>query len=357
MTTRNLLKHRLHAQGIATARFDTPADVVRWLVAMQAQDYYGALWAVGLRMRAASEAVIEQAIAERRIVRTWPMRGTLHFVAAEDARWMLELLTPRVIALNAARIERDFGLDAAMLTRCRRIVGKALAGGKALTRGALYAALDEGGVSCAEQRGIHVTGRLAQEGLICLGPRAGKQPTFVLLDEWLPAVPRKTREEALAELAHRYFRSRGPATAQDFAWWSNLTVKDAQAGIALAQSRLVRDVVDGSTYWLSPDATPSHKSSAIHLLPPFDEYLVAYKDRSAALDTSLGRQVIGINGLVNASIIRDGRVAGVWKRAVQKQSVMVLPNLFASLPRAQHQALARTTKQYGAFLGLPVTMP
>jgi len=351
-----LAQLRLSAQAIVDARFDAPADVVRWLVAMQAQDYYGALWAVGLRMRAAREAAVEQAIAERRIVRTWPMRGTLHFVAAEDTRWMLELLTPRVIALNAARIERDFGLDAAVLKRCRRVVEKALRG-KALTRSELYAALDAGRIASAEQRGIHVTGRLAQEGLICLGPRAGKQPTFVLLDEWLPAVPRKTREEALAELAQRYFRSRGPATAQDFAWWSGLTVKDAQAGIALAQSQLAQDVINGTTYWLSPSAATPRSTNAIHLLPPFDEYLVAYKDRSAALDPSLGRQVIGINGLVNASIIRDGHVAGVWKRTLQKQSVAVLPSLFSPLPRAHHQALARTAKQYGAFLGLPVTMP
>lgn len=351
-----LAQLRLSAQAITDARFDKPADVVRGLVAMQAQDYYGALWAVGLRMRAASEAAIEQAIAERRIVRTWPMRGTLHFVAAEDARWMLELLTPRVIALHAARFERHFGLDAALLKRCRRIVEKALAGGKTLTRGALYAALDAGGIGCTEQRGIHVTGRLAQEGLICLGPRAGKQPTFVLLDEWLPAVPRKSREEALAELARRYFHSHGPATAQDFAWWSGLTVKDVQAGIALAQSHLAQDVIDGTTYWLSPAATASPSNNAIHMLPPFDEYLVAYKDRGAALDPSLGRQVIGINGLVNASIVRDGRVVGVWKRALQKQSVAIAPNLFAPLPRVHHQALARTAEQYGAFLGLPVTM-
>lgn len=351
----HLTQHRLAAQAIADARFDTPADVVRWLVAMQAQDYYGALWAVGLRMRGASEAVVEQAIAERRIVRTWPMRGTLHFVAAEDVRWMLELLTPRVIALNAARIERDFGLDAALLKRCRRVVTKALAGGEVLTRSALYAALDAGGIASAGQRGLHVTGRLAQEGLICLGPRAGKQPTFVLLDEWLPTTPRKTREEALAELALRYFCSHGPATAQDFAWWSGLTVKDAQAGVALARSQLAHETIDGATYWSAPTVTASH-SSAIHLLPPFDEYLVGYKDRSAALDPALGRQVIGINGLVNASIVRDGRVAGVWKRTLQKTSVAIATELFLPLPKAHRPALARTAKRYGAFLGWPVDM-
>ena len=348
-----LTQLRLHAQAIADARFDTPADVVRGLVAMQAQDYLGALWAVGLRMRAVSEAAIEQAIAERRIVRTWPMRGTLHFVAAEDVRWLLALLTPRVIALNAARIERDFGLDAAMLKRCRRVVEKALAG-KALTRNALYAALDAGGIASAEQRGLHIIGRLAQDGLVCIGPRAGKQPTFVLLDEWLPPAPRRTREDALAELARRYFTSRGPATAQDFAWWSSLTVKDAQAGIALAQAQLAREVIDGTTYWLSPSATALRGTNAIYLLPPFDEYLVAYKDRSALYGSDVSRQVIGINGLVNASIVSKGRVVGLWKRRLQAAAVAIATQPFAALNRTESAAVATATRRYAAFLGLPV---
>lgn len=353
----DLARQRLRQQAITDPRFAAPADVVRWFGAMQAQDYLGALWAVGLRMQAATEAMVEAAIADRSIVRTWPMRGTLHFVAAEDVRWMQGLLTPRVIARDRARIERDFGLDAATLKCCRRIVGKALAAGTPMTRSALYAALDAGGIASAGQRGLHVTGRLAHEGLLCLGPRAGKQPTFVLLDAWLPATPHKAHDEALAELARRYFGSHGPATAQDFAWWSGLTVKDAQAGIALAQAHLASDSIDGATYWWSSDALQPAAANSVHLLPPFDEYLVAYKNRSAALDAAHGRQVIGINGLVNASIVVDGRVVGTWKRSVGKDAVMLTPTFLmpaglASIKRSGAAAVKREARRYGSFLGM-----
>ncbi len=343
---------RLRQQAIADPRFDTPADVVRWFGAMQAQDYQGALWAVGLRMRAATQATVERAIADRSIVRTWPMRGTLHLVAAEDVRWMQALLAPRVIDRDRARIERDFGLDAATLKRCRRIVGKALADGTPMTRSGLYAALDAGGIASAGQRGLHVTGRLAHEGLLCLGPRAERQPTFVLLDAWLPATPQKTRDEALAELARRYFGGHGPATAQDLAWWSGLTVKDAQAGIALAHAHLVREDNAGIAYWRSSDAMEPAAVGSVHLLPPFDEYLVGYKDRSAALDPAFGREVIGINGLVNASIVVDGRVVGTWKRSVGKDAVTIAPRLLAPTKRGGATAIKRAAARYGVFLGV-----
>lgn len=351
-----IVRLRLRQQAIADPRFTTPAAVVRWFGAMQAQDYRGALWAVGLRMRDATEALVEAAIAARSIVRTWPMRGTLHLVAAEDVRWMQGLLAPRVIARDNARIERDFGLDAATLRRCRRIVDKALADGMPMTRSALYAALDAGGIASAGQRGVHVTGRLAHEGVLCLGPRAGKQPTFVLLDAWVPATPQKTRDAALAELARRYFGSHGPASAQDFAWWSGLTVKDAQAGIALAHAHLARDTIDGATYWQSSDALQPVAANGVHLLPPFDEYLVGYKDRSAALDPAFGRQVIGINGLVNASIVVDGGVVGTWKRDVGKDAVTITPTcLMPRLPASKRgvtAAIKREARRYGAFLGM-----
>ena len=355
MTETNGVAHeRLQRQAITDPRFATPADVVRWFGAMQAQDYLGALWAVGLRMAGATQAIVEQAIADRDIVRTWPMRGTLHFVAAEDVRWMQGLLAPRVIARDRARIERDFGLDAATLKRCRRIVDKALADGTPMTRSALYAALDAGGIASAGQRGLHVTGRLAHEGVLCLGPRAGKQPTFVLLEAWLPATPHRTRDEALAELARRYFGSHGPATAHDFAWWSGLTVKDAQAGIALAQAHLVRDDSAGIASWRMDDTLQPAAADSVHLLPPFDEYLVGYKDRSAALDPAFGRQVIGINGLVNASIVVDGRVVGTWKRSVGNQAVTIAPVFLTPRPikRGGAPAIKREARRYGVFLGV-----
>ncbi|MBC7991596.1 MAG: AlkZ family DNA glycosylase [Luteimonas sp.] len=339
-------------QGIMEAAFAAPADVVSWLVAVQAQDYLGSLWAVGLRMQEASEASVEQAIAERRIVRTWPMRGTLHLVGAADVRWLQRLLAPRVLAANAARIKRDYGLDESVFKRCRKVVEKTLRDGEPITRNALYQVLDAANIATANQRGIHITGQLAHERLICGGPREGRQPTFVLLDAWLPPTPVKSRDEALAELALRYIRSRGPATAQDFAWWSGLTVKDAQAAFASVHALVRQETIDGKVFWLAPEAELARKPrKSVHLLPPFDEYLVGYKDRSAAVDPAFNRQVIGINGLVGASIVIDGRIVGTWKRSLGPDRVDLAWTLFRDLTKTERSAVDVVVRRYGRFLG------
>ncbi len=188
---------RLSNQQILHTRFETPVEVVRWMGAVQAQDYAGGLWGVGLRMAKALESEIEDAIAARSIVRTWPMRRTLHLVPAEDVRWMLRLLASRVITGSAGRY-RALGLDDAAFARSRTLLSLALAGGKRLQRQDAYAVLERGGVSPAGQRGIHILSHLAQQGLICFGPREGRQLTFVLLDEWLPTAPEPSRVECLA---------------------------------------------------------------------------------------------------------------------------------------------------------------
>ena len=347
---------RLLRQGIADARFATPVDVVSWLLAVQAQDYSSSLWAVGLRMRDGSETDVERAIAERRLIRTWPMRGTLHLVAADDVRWLLELLAPRVIASSNALMARLSGLDAATLKQCRRVVSHALRDGRQMRRDRLYAALDAAGIATA-QRGTHITGRLAMEGLICGGPRDGRQPTFVLLDAWAPHAQRKPRDASLAELARRYFASRGPATAQDLAWWSGLTVKDALAAIALAGAGLVQEMIDGKAYWHASSTLPKGSgasAASLHLLPPFDEYLVGYRDRSAAIDIEHNRTVIAINGLFNASIVVDGRIAGLWKRTPSKTSIALELQPFRPLPKSRLPALRAAAKRYGVFVGMPV---
>ena len=351
-----LAHRRLAAQKISGGNFESPEEVVSWMGAMQAQDYASSLWAIGLRMRgAATQALVEQAIAERRIVRTWPMRGTLHFVAAEDVRWMSALMTPRVIAANQARLLREFELDDAVLARSRKVLVKALRDGQRLMRSEVYAALESAGIATARQRGIHITGRLAQEGLLCLGPRADKQPTFVLLDEWVSTHRAMEREQALAELARRYFHSHGPATLQDFAWWSGLTVKDVQLGIELAADDLAQEIIGGRIYFHSGEESGlSDLPNDPQLLPAFDEYLVAYKDRSAAVEARFSPQVIGINGLFNASIVIDGNVAGTWKRSFDKTGITLELGPFRVLLKKELNSLNRAARRYGDFMGLPM---
>lgn len=351
MTDSNIARRRLENQLIARPEPIRPDEVARWFGAVQAQEYLGSLWALGVRIPGATETDIERAIEEGRIVRTWPMRGTIHFVSAEDAKWMLELLTPRVISLHAGHY-RELGLDEAAFERGEEIIHEALRGGRAMMRKDLMAHLDSAGVSTKNQRGYHVLGHLAQKGFICFGPREGKQPTFVLLDEWAPKQRTLDREEALAELAGRYFQSHGPATIHDFAWWSGLRIADARAALEGVRPRLTREEIDGRTYWSPESASPMNvESPAIHLLPPFDEYTVAYKDRSAVLDPARKKETE--HGLTN-TIVLDGRIVGAWKRKLEKDRVVVTPNLLAPIGRAEKDALTEAAHRYGAFLGKPV---
>jgi hypothetical protein len=352
MARLNIGRQRLDNQLIATSRLASPGKVVKWLGAVQSQDYIGALWAVGLRAKDTTEMDIEQALARRTIVRTWPMRGTLHFVAAEDARWMLKLLTPRVIAGTASRY-KQLELNEATFSRSEEALVRALQGGKQLAREEMYRVLESARISTAGQRGIHILGRLAQEGLLCFGARAGKQQTFVLLDEWVPGSVRLERDGAMAELTQRYFTSHGPATLQDFAWWSGLSSADAREGVELAKSQLVQETWAGRTYWLS-SSTPSAKDTArrAFLLPAFDEYLVSYKDRSAVLDPIYARQANAGGGILNPTIVIDGQVVGTWKRTLRKDSVVVTPHWFSSPTKSQQRALETAARRYAAFLGL-----
>jgi hypothetical protein len=342
---------RLWNQQLVRPRFTTPADVVRWFGAVQAQDYRGALWAVGQRLPAATEAEVERAVASRAIVRTWPLRRTLHFVAAEDVRWMLGLLAPRAIAGSVGRY-RQLELDDKAFARSGRILGRALEGGRCLTRPQAYAALTRGGVSPAGQRGIHILAHLSQHGLLCFGPRQGSQPTFVLLDDWVPGSTPWSREDALAELATRYFTSHGPATLQDFVWWSGLRVKDARAGIGGAGPRLVEETRDGRSFWSAPVARAQKWARpAAALLPPWDEYVVAYKDREAALghlsstDERL-RMVVG-----NSLIVFDGRVRGTWQRALAPSTVTVSLDFWGRASTPERRAVEAAAARFGAFLG------
>jgi len=355
-TPLNIARHRLWSQHVAGSGLGKPSEVVRWLGAVQAQDYLGSLWAIGLRMPNATEQAVEQAIADRTIIRTWPMRGTLHFVAATDIRWMLALLTSRVVANSRWRL-KQLELDASVFARSRKTFVSVLRGGRHLSRNAMYEALEAAGVATAAGRGLHILWQLAQEGFICFGARQAKQPTFVLLDEWAPAAKAKERDAALAELASRYFTSHGPATLQDFAWWSGLTMADAIDALEMAKSHLLQEVVAGRTYWLSSSVHPAKdRQPTAYVLPAYDEYTVAYKDRSAVLDPLHAKRASSGNGIFNPIIVIDGQVVGTWKRRLEKGSVVITLNLFRSLTKADRQALVMAAGQYGEFLKAQIAL-
>jgi hypothetical protein len=340
---------RLRNQSVSNNRLKDAAAVVQRLGAVQAQDYLGALWAVGLRMRAAEEADIEEALANGAIVRTWPMRGTLHFVPAEDTRWMLDLMARRVISASAGRY-RQLELDDRVFARCERILVEALTGGKHIVRPAFYKLLEGAGISSAESRGLHILGNLAMRGVICFAARAGKQQAFALLDEWVPNPRVLTTEEALAELTRRYFSSHGPATVQDFAWWSGLTLREIRVGLTSVERDLVQQKIEGRTYWSAPHRRAAADSDTAYLLPPFDEFTVAYKDRSAVIDPEYAR-LAGSGGMLNPTIVVGGRVLGAWRRTLDKDAVKITLQPFQPLTRKQKDAIAAAAERYGTFLG------
>lgn len=358
MTT-NLTQRRLLNQRLARPDLATPAEVVRWFGAVQAQELPGANYAIALRTfdhaPAATEQTIEQAIADRSIVRTWPMRGTIHFVPAADARWMLRLLARRTNQ-KAASIYRRAGLSDDDFARAGDILASALRDGKVMARKELYAALDAAGLATAgEQRGLHLLGYWTREGLICLGPRQGKQPTFTLLDEWVPDARQLDDDEALATLARRYFRSHGPATDYDFAWWSGLTLAEARRGMALAADALTQTTLDGRIYReaaapLTSPSGPSTSGSSVLLLPQYDEYTVAYRDRSAALHPAFPADPFLILAPV---LVVDGLVVGSWKRTLAKDAVTLAITHYAPLDAAQREGLVSAAERYGRYLGLP----
>lgn len=354
---------RLANQRVMDRPFTEPAAVVAWLGAMQAQDYLGALWSIGLRMATTpqppTEQLIEQAIVDRTIIRTWPMRGTLHFVAAADVRWLLALLTPRQIAQSAGRY-RQLELDDATFARSQEIFVQALQGRQERTREDLYRDLEEGGIPPTGQRGYHLLGRAAQDGLICFGAASGKQQTFVLLDEWAPPTPPLARDEALAELARRYFTSHGPATVHDLARWAGITIADAKQGAAAASAALIQERVADQSYWLPHSASaPAASAEALYLLPGFDEFILGYGDRSDVLDPTYADRICpGGNGVFSPTLVIRGRVVGTWKRTLQKRRVIIKLDPFSPLSQGDMAAVTDAATLYADFLGLsPVIQP
>jgi hypothetical protein len=196
------------------------------------------------------------------------------------------------------------------------------------------------------------------QGLLCFGARAGKQPTFTLLGEWAPEARSLPREEALARLTLRYFRSHGPATMKDFMWWSGLTTAEVKAGLAQARSQLGCEQIDGQEYYFDPELAQAKDAvRQAFLLPPFDEFLVAYRDRSAALDPQYNTAVVpGGNGIFNPIVVIDGQVLGTWKRTFKKKSVQMSFSPFGSFGAAQQRAIAEAAERYGAFQGMTVEL-
>jgi hypothetical protein len=352
MPTVDLLEQRLRNQQLLQSGCRTPLDVVRWLGAVQAQDYVGAKWAVGLRAPRLDEADIDAAFNDGSILRTHVMRPTWHFVTPADIRWMLELTAPRVIALMAF-YDRKLELTAKVFAKSHGVLERALAGGTHLTRSELAAALGRAKIVAHGQRLGHLMMRAELDRVICSGPRRGKQFTYALLAERAPLAATLPRDEALLELTRRYLTSHGPATIRDFAWWSGLTAKDGKRGIDMLGSKIASRDIDGRTYWFVPSTSVRRTAPrSVYLLPNYDEYGIAYRNRDALLDGA--RSVLVSAGATEFShmLIVNRRWTGSWKRTFSTTTAGIDVRPVRPLKKDESRALAEEAERYGTFFGL-----
>lgn len=347
MTQSDILALRLINQKLIDSQFTQPHQVVRWLGAVQAQDLGASLYAIGLRVLQSTEASIEAALADKTIIRSWPMRSTIHHMPAEDALWMTRLLGPRANTKSAS-IFRNFGLTPELLKRARPIIEKTLADGPK-TRSDIYAALEAGGIAPDGSRGMHILKYWGQEALLCIAPRQGKQPTFALMETWIDRHNSPSNEEGMTILAKRYFQSHGPATLKDFIWWTGATKTEAAKSLDVIKNEFITSPIDGHEYVFPPYETlPSLNPSQTFLLPAFDEYTVAYADRTAVMD--LGDLKTVYNGIA-ANIIIAGRGLGLWKRTVKARTALIQLAPFRPLSSSQIALLQPAAQRYGEFIG------
>jgi hypothetical protein len=345
---------RLHNQSLIVPAFDNPPDVVAWLGAVQCQDFAAGKWALGMRLTHATDAAVEDAFNRGAMVRTHVMRPTWHFVPPGDVRWMQKLTSARVRA-RLAPYDRKLELTSTLLARCRTILTHALRDHD-LTRDELAEHLKRKGVDARGPRLAHIVMDSELEGLVCSGPRRGKQFTYALLDRRVPKSKRLPREEARALLAFRYFESHGPAQLKDFAWWSGLAAKDAAQGLDSVKAKLVEETLDGKVYWSSPDRGAVRTSARAHFLSVYDEYVIAYKDRSALQGERYIAKFLAMGSALNAVLVFDGRLIGTWKPTAGKQSVELAVQPLRRLTRVEQDAVQTAASGYGEFLGLPVKL-
>lgn len=346
---RVIADRRLRNQRITQVGPRQAANVVAWFGAMQAQEYGPAKWALALRMpNGTTDAAIERAIDQGRILRTHVLRPTWHFVTPADIRWMVELTAPHVHrAMSSYR--RQLGLDTGVLTRAAAVLERALGDGQDLTRLELGEHLARAGLPGTGQPFGHLAMYAELEGVICSGPRRGKQSTYALLANRAPGARRLPREEALRELTRRFFRSHGPATIRDFVWWSGLKTADARRGLEMNGARPKE--VGGLTYWtLGRDSAVGSTRNMVHLLPVYDEYLVAYRDREA-----VPHPAYSIANFWHALVVA-GQIAGTWRTV--RNGVGLVANVITlkRLTERERRALARAAERYGRFLHTPISL-
>lgn len=343
---------RLLNQQIASSGFNTVKELVGWMGAMQAQDYNQAKWAIGARLPHLTEEQIESAFNQGEIIRTHLMRPTWHFVSPDDIYWILELTAKQIRSTTKLR-HRNLGLTESELKKSKEVLVKSLEGNRVLTREELSDQLNRAGINTFEQRLPHILMDAEIEGLICSGGIQEKKQTYALLAERVPVKQNLSKEEALALLAKKYFTSHGPATLPDFVWWSGLPVTETRKALEMNKATLISETIGTETYWFA-DSTklPSSPPDSVFLLPAFDEYLISYKNRSAAITADHHKKAISNNGIFWPVIVVNGQISGTWKRTLKKDKVLIELDHFRPHNKKEVQLITHAAKKYGYFSGM-----
>lgn len=355
MTLNDISHIRLANQQIAGGKINTAKDIVSWMGAMQAQDYNMAKWAIGLRLHEATDKIVEAAIDKGEVLRTHVLRPTWHFVSADDIYWMLELTAPRIKASLQSR-HRELELTEPVYRKSRLLIERVLSGNIHLTREELITAFRKANINVDDNRSSHLLLWAELEGVICSGATKDKKQTYALLEERVTKKHLLPREEALAALALRYFSSHGPATVQDFAWWSGLSLTEARNALEITKTSFVAETIDLQTYWSGNFGTvfPLDPKVSVYLLPAFDEFIISYKDRSAALALEHHNKAVSNNGIFRPTLVVNGTVTGTWKRTIKNKKTIIETSFFEHHTIAMKTLIEEAGVSFGNFLGKEV---
>ena len=356
MTLNDISNIRLISQKIALPEFKTAKEIVSWMGAMQAQDYSMAKWAIGVRLSDSNDAKVESAINKGEILRTHVLRPTWHFISADDIYWMLDLSGIKIKSSFKTR-DKELELTESVISKSQSIIEKLLSNVSGLTREEISEELTRAKIRTDANRLSHILVHAELVGLVCSGPLKEKKLTYSLLRNRVPVKKDISKDEALARLAAKYFRSRCPATLEDFIWWSNLSVTDARKAVESIKTNFFPETIGSSKYWL-PDTISDKviKKTTVYLLPAYDEFLIAYRDRSSSLSPINNKRTVSSNGIFYPLIVVNGKVAGLWKRITQKNKVIVSTDFFQPPDKVISNMIAEKLNVFGHFTGKEIVV-
>lgn len=344
---------RMLSQQLAYPNFECPKDLVSWMGVVQAQDYSMSKWAVGTRLQSGNLQTVENALKRGEILRTHVLRPTWHLVAAEDIRWMLKLSVQRIKSAYVSYAKGRFlEITEQQYNQFNDLIVQILEGNKSLTKQEIEAEVSQKGFATAPYLVERLIARTEIEGLICNGVDKSNKPTYALLDERVPPVAELHKEEALARLAKRYFKSHSPASLNDFAWWSGLSVTEARQAIGLIELELITDKFASHKLFVheSYKEAVSLQNDTLHFLPSYDEYLISYKDRTAVLDLEHHSKAFNNYGSFYPVILHNGKVIGNWSKTIKKGQIVIETSFFDPKYRINKELIEQAKSRYKNFI-------